>query len=118
MIQGLIVLTHPNYVPKPWQAMLLFWAIMFFALLINTLTNRALARFEGVILLLHLFGFFAVLVPMIYLGQHGDAASVFTNFMNNGGWPSTARSFFVGLPASVFALFGRSLSLSARGKHN
>ncbi|KAI9711309.1 MAG: hypothetical protein M1820_002296, partial [Bogoriella megaspora] len=106
MIQGLIALTHPNYVNKPWHTMLLFWAIMFAALLVNTGTNRALARFEGIILILHLFGFFAILIPLVYLGPHGDAVSVFKNFMNNGGWSTKTLSFFVGLPASIFCLFG------------
>ena len=99
------MLTHPTFVPKPWQTMLLFWAVMFFAVFINSFTSRALARFEGVILIVHLFGFFAVLVPLVYLGPHGDS-SIFTTFVNEGAWPTQSLSFFVGLPAAVYSLIG------------
>ena len=105
MIQGLIALTHPTYVPKPWQAMLLFWAVTSFAVFINTATSRALAKFEGMILVLHIFGFFAVLIPLVYFGPHGDV-SIFTSFLNQGEWPTQTLSFFVGLPAAVFCLMG------------
>ena len=53
--------------------MLLFWALMFFAVFINTVTSRALAKFKGIVPILHLFGFFAVMVPLVYFGPHGDA---------------------------------------------
>ena len=85
--------------------MLLFWAVMFFAVFINSVTSKALARFEGVILVLHLFGFFAVLVPLVYLGPHGDA-TIFTTFLNEGEWSTQVLSFFVGLPAAVYSLVG------------
>ncbi|KAL2037449.1 hypothetical protein N7G274_009729 [Stereocaulon virgatum] len=105
IIEGLIILTHPNYAPKPWQTILFFWAVVCFAVFINTVTSRALANFEGVILVLHLFGFFAVLIPLVYFGPHSNA-SVFVEFLNEGHWPTQALSFFVGLPAPVFCLLG------------
>ena len=104
-------MTHPDYVPKPWHTMLLFWAVMFFAVFINSVTSRALARFEGVILVVHLFGFFAVLIPLVYLGPHGDG-SIFTTFLNGGNWPTQPLSFFVGLPAAVYCLIGESSQAS------
>lgn len=105
-IQGLIVLTHPTFTPKPWQTLLLFWSVTLFAVLINTVTSRALVRFEGMILVVHLFGFFAVLVPLIYLSDHRDASFVFTTFLNEGEWLTQTLYFFVGLPAAVYSLMG------------
>ena len=90
--------------------MLLFWAVIFVAVFINSFTSRALARFEGCILVLHLFGFFAVLIPLVYLGPHGDS-SIFTSFLNEGQWPTQPLSFFVGLPATVYCLIGIRISL-------
>ncbi|KAL8786251.1 MAG: hypothetical protein Q9195_008275 [Heterodermia aff. obscurata] len=104
-IQGVVAMTHPEYGSKPWHTMLLFWAVMFFAVFINSVTSRTLARFEGVILVVHLFGFFAVLIPLVYFGPHGDG-SIFTTFLNGGSWPTQSLSFFVGLPAAVFSLIG------------
>ena len=72
---------------------------------IISVTSKALARFEGVILVLHLFGFFAVLVPLVHLDPHGDSA-IFITFLNEGNWSTQALSFFVGLPAAVYSLIG------------
>ena len=83
--------------------MLLFWAVLFFAVFVNCFTSQALARLERFILILHLVGFLAILVPLVCLGPHGDA-SVFTTFLNEGAWPTQSLSFFVGLPAAVFSL--------------
>ena len=85
--------------------MLMFWAVIFFAVFINSVTSRALARFEGVSLVLHIFGFFAVLIPLVSLGPHGDG-TIFTTFLNEGDWSTQALSFFVGLPAAVNSLIG------------
>ncbi|KAF2230789.1 amino acid transporter [Viridothelium virens] len=106
LIQGIVVLTHPTYTPQPYQTMLFLWAVLLFALFFNSITSRALARFEGAFLVLHLVGFFAVLIPLVLLGPHGDASSVFLTFLNGGNWSTQALSFFVGLPSPVFALFG------------
>lgn len=92
--------------------MLFVWAVVFLAVVINSVTSRPLARFEGVILILHLFGFFAVLIPLVYLGPHGDT-SIFSNFVNGGALPTTALSFFVGLPTAVYSLIGLWISIIA-----
>ncbi|TVY90274.1 Choline transport protein [Lachnellula willkommii] len=61
LIQGLIALTVPEYKPKSWHRTLLFWAVIFFAIFINTVVSNLLPKFEGLILILHLLGFFAIL---------------------------------------------------------
>ncbi len=85
--------------------MLFFWAILAFAVFINTVASKTLAQFEGLILVLHVLGFFAVLVPLVYLAPHGDS-SLFSTFVNAGGWPTQGLSFMIGLPAAVFSLVG------------
>ncbi|THV55325.1 hypothetical protein BGAL_0010g00440 [Botrytis galanthina] len=102
---SVILMTKSDYVPKPWQSMLFLWAILAFAVVINTVASKTLAHFEGVILVLHILGFFAVLIPLVYLSPHGDT-SLFTTFVNEGGWSSQGLSFMIGLPASVFSLIG------------
>lgn len=69
-------------------------------------TGRLLAKFEGIILVLHLVGFFAILVPLVYFAQHNDAETVFRLFYNNGGWPTEALAFLVGLPSIASTLVG------------
>ncbi|KAL8831999.1 MAG: hypothetical protein Q9170_005061 [Blastenia crenularia] len=105
-IQGLIVLCNPNHVPKGWQNTLLSWAVLAFAVSINTIATSLLARFEGLILILHIIGFFAILIPLTYLAPHANAHDVFATFINAGGWDTQAYSFFVGLVGSAFAFVG------------
>ncbi|KAF2872028.1 amino acid/polyamine transporter I [Massariosphaeria phaeospora] len=106
LLQGMMVMSRPDHVPKPWHTILLMWAIMTFAVLMNSITSRTLARFEGLVFIFHIVGFFAVLIPLVYLAPHGEPSAVFTTFLNLGGWDSQTVSFFVGLPASAASLMG------------
>jgi hypothetical protein len=58
------------------------------------------------ILCLHILGFFAILIPLVYLAPHGTAKDVFATFINGGGWSTNGVSFFVGLITSVFSFLG------------
>lgn len=111
MIQGMMAMNNVDYIPQAYQGTLLFWAIMLFAVFINAVVSSALPKFEGLILILHVLGFFAILIPMVSLGYHGDATQVFTEFRNGGGWPTQGLSFMVGLIGNVFAFVGKSLKL-------
>ena len=106
MIQGLIVLVNPNYGFETWHGTLLFWAVILFCVAINAFISGLLPKFEGVILILHIVGFFAILIPLVVLGPHDNAADVFTTFLNEGEWQTQGLSFFVGLLGNVFAFFG------------
>ncbi|KUJ19903.1 uncharacterized protein LY89DRAFT_580511, partial [Mollisia scopiformis] len=106
LIQGLIALTVPGYTPKGYQGTLLFWAVIFFAVFINTVISSTLPKFEGLILILHLIGFFGILITLIILGPHGSTSFVFRTWLNEGGWPTQGLSFFVGLIGNVFAFVG------------
>ncbi|OAA77079.1 Amino acid/polyamine transporter I [Akanthomyces lecanii RCEF 1005] len=107
MIQSMIVMNNPDtYIPQPYQGTLFFWAIMLFAVFINAIVSSSLPKFEGLILILHVLGFFAILIPMVSLGYHGNAHQVFTEFRNEGAWPTQGLSFMVGLIGNVFAFVG------------
>lgn len=107
LIVGLIQLNHDDYVPELWHGTLLFWAIVILAVLVNTLTTNLLPKIETFILVLHVVGFFAVLIPVVHLTPNkASAHDVFTQFANGGAWPSQALSFFIGLIGSVYAMFG------------
>ena len=104
---ALIQLNHDSYVPELWHGTLLFWAVVVVALLINTAATSVLPKIEIFILVLHVVGFFAVLIPVVHLAPHkASAHDVFTQFSNDGGWSTQGLSFFVGLVGSVYAMFG------------
>jgi len=85
IIQGLISMNNPNHIFERWHGTSLFWACTLFAVSVNTFVDHFLPAIERVILVLHLFGFFIVLVSMVYLGSHDSSADVFTRFLNKGG---------------------------------
>lgn len=119
MIQGLILLTHPDYasVMKNWHGTLLFWAVVILSYVINTAVGSLLARFEGFVLILHLVGFLAVLLPLVILSEHGTAVDVFDTFLNLGGWQTQGLSFCIGISGCIFAFLGGdgAIHVSSKG---
>ena len=106
LIQGLIVLNNPNYVFERWHGSLLVIAIVALAVLFNTVLAKRLPMIEGLVLILHLLGFFGVLIPLWVLAPRNSPKMVFTQFENLGGWPTQGLSFMVGLLTSVYGLLG------------
>lgn len=107
IIQGMIVLNNDTYEPKRWQVTLIFYALIMLVVFINTFLARWLPKIEGLILVFHVLGFFAILIPLVYLAPHGSAKDVFVTFINGGGWSSDGLSWFVGIVTSVFAFLGK-----------
>ena len=105
-IQGVVILACPTYEPKNWHGTLMAWAVVTCALGINTLVSSVLAKIEALILILHVVGFIAILIPLVYLAPHSSPQRVFTVFENAGSWPTQGLSFFVGLVGNVFAFIG------------
>ncbi|CAD6576756.1 MAG: hypothetical protein ASARMPREDX12_007997 [Alectoria sarmentosa] len=85
---------------------LLAWAVLAFAVLINSVASTSLAKFESLVLVLHIVGFFAILIPLTHLAPHASARDVFKTFLNAGGWDTQAYSFFIGLVGAVYAFVG------------
>lgn len=108
MIQGMVVLNHPNYAPTRWQGTLIFYAVIAFIVFINTYLARWLPKIEGLVLCVHILGFFAILIPLVYLAPHGSGHDVFATFINGDGWNSNVESFFIGLLTSVFSFLGKN----------
>ena len=118
LTQGLINLNNSDYVPQQWQLVLLYWASILLAILVNTVMSPLFPKVEGFILLLHTIGFFAILIPLVYYAPHGSAVDVFTIFLNKGGWDTQGLSFMVGLVGPVFSLLGEwyMLAMLKRGE--
>ena len=65
MILALAQLNYPNYAPELWQGTLVYWGVMAVAILINTTASKILPKIESGILVLHLLGFLAILIPLV-----------------------------------------------------
>jgi hypothetical protein len=100
------VLNDPTYVPQRWHATLILYAVLIITLFVNTLLVKFLPSLEGLILILHVVGFFAILIPIVHLGPISSASFVFTNFTNLSGYSSNGASWFIGQSASAILFIG------------
>jgi hypothetical protein len=105
-IQGIIVLNNPSYEPQPWHGTLLIWAILSICCLFNTFFSRKLPLVEGMIVVLHVAGFFAVIIPLWVMGDRGDTGDVFTKFEDNSGWNNLPLSTIIGLVGAASTFVG------------
>ncbi|KAF2963010.1 hypothetical protein GQX73_g10559 [Xylaria multiplex] len=113
LIQGLILLTHPDYINtiQNWHGTLLFWGIILFAFAINSPVGRVLARFEGIVLVIHILGFFATILPLVLLGQPTSSTAVWDTWLNLGGWPTQGLSFSIGVLGNAFSFLGADAAI-------
>lgn len=105
-IQGLVILNNPDYIPEKWHGTLLTFAVATFSVFFNTFLVKRLPLVEGIVLILHIFGFFGVLITLWVLGPRASASEVFTTFNNYGGWSSDGLSAVVGVLAVMIPLLG------------
>jgi len=106
MIQGIIVQNNLDYNYQRWHGTLLAWAALLLCVIINTLMARLLPKIESFFLLLHVLGFFAVLIPLLVMAPKAHASFVFKEFVNAGGWESDGLAFMVGLISCNVPLIG------------
>ncbi|KAL8824834.1 MAG: hypothetical protein Q9191_004789 [Dirinaria sp. TL-2023a] len=106
IIQGLIILNDPTYVFERWHGTMLVIAITSFAILFNTFLAKKLPMVEGLILIIHIVGLFAIVIPLWVLAPRNTAKVVFTEFTNGGGWSSKGTSVMVGLSTSIVSMLG------------
>ncbi|TQS33494.1 hypothetical protein Golomagni_06159 [Golovinomyces magnicellulatus] len=106
MLQGIINLTHPSYVGTGWQGSLFMFLAALISTFVNSMANTLLPKFEALALVVHVAGFFAILIPVVYLAPHNDTAFVFETFSNLGQFPTDGLAFFLGMMGNVVAFVG------------
>ena len=106
ILQGMAVMTHPDYAIQQWQIPLIYWLVLIVGVFFNTVAVRFLPQIEGLVLILHVLGFFAILIPIVVYGVREDASVVFTTWINSGNWPTQGVSLLVGLVGPAFGLLG------------
>ena len=109
--QGLLVLNYPNYDYQRWQGTLLCFAGLVFCILVNSVGAKLLPKIEGLIFILHVMGFFAILIPLTYMAPHKDASYVFATFSNDSGWSSAGLTWFIGLMGTNLPFIGTLLPM-------
>lgn len=111
MIQSLCLINWPDYanVYAGWQGTLISWAVVLVCVFFNTVVGSLLPKVEGSFMMLHVLGFFAILIPLVYYAPKATASEVFgstTGYQNAGMWPTYGTSFMVGTLGAAFSFVG------------
>lgn len=102
----MILLNDAEYVAQPWHVTLLIIAVAGVAILFNTFFAKKLPLIEGIILIIHVFGFFGILIPLWALSPRQSAEVVFTQFTNAYAWPTQGVACLVGIIGPIYSLIG------------
>lgn len=117
MIQGAAKMGNVNYAGLPWQGTLIVWIALISALVVNMLGGKLLPRIEAIILVVHILGFFGILIPLTYMADHNSKEDVFLQFENSGGFPTQGLSWFVGMTNCAFAFGGGDAAVHVSSLH-
>lgn len=79
--------------------------------IVLTAFSGKLPLLEGVVLIVHLAGFFAIIVPLWVMAPIAPARVALFEFQNNGGWSSTGLSAMIAMTTPLAALLGYDCSL-------
>lgn len=102
----MVVLTHDNYRPDRWQTLLVYWAALIWTALVNIWGSRLLPKANILAGVLHVAGFFILLIILGVMAPKNNASFVFTEITNTSGWSNTGVSWLVGLLSGVYPLLG------------
>jgi len=106
IIQGIIILDHPEYEAKRWQGTLLTWLVIAVAIFVNVVIPGFLPKFETFILVFHVAGFITIVSLLWVYSPHGAVSSVFATSINEGGWSTQGLSYCVGFLGNVATFVG------------
>ena len=104
LIQGWIKLNNPEYEPQNWQGTLLVFAMVLVLFVANIWGAKSMPIINNFLLIVHVFGFFAVIIVLWTMAPRNSAEKVFTEFTNSGGWSSMGVSLMVGQISAIYGL--------------
>jgi choline transport protein len=107
LISGLILLFHPDFTLKPYQVWLIYVAWTLIAFCINAFLNRLLPYVNRVAFIWSIGGFAVICITVLACAspKYASAEFVFTDFINNTGWPD-GIAWLLGLLQGGFGITG------------
>ncbi|KAA6408204.1 MAG: amino acid transporter [Lasallia pustulata] len=103
LIQGILVVNDPTYSPTNWQGTLFVFAIVVLIYFLNVWGANAMPMINNIFLIVHIFGFLAIVVTLWVLSPRNTGHVVFTQFVNGGGWSSMGLALMVGQISAIYA---------------
>jgi amino acid transporter len=102
IIQGLLSLNYPHYEASRWRGTLLVFAMVALIYVFNIWFARGMPAIQNALLILHVFGFLAVIIVLWSMSPRNPPSAVFTDFQNRGGWPSMGLALMIGQISAVY----------------
>ncbi|KAL4805351.1 amino acid/polyamine transporter I [Aspergillus unguis] len=109
IIQGLITIRNPDYVPENWHGTLFVFAMILIIYIFNVYAADAMPVLNNLLMIFHVLSWCVILIVLWAMAPHRTAKSVFTEWSNQGGWASMGLSAMIG---QISAIYG-SLSSDA-----
>ncbi|KAF1844099.1 amino acid transporter [Cucurbitaria berberidis CBS 394.84] len=107
LISGLIALFHPDFALRPYQVYLIYVAWTLIAFFVNAFLNRLLPYINKTAFIWSIGGFAIICITVLACASpnYASAEFVFTNFINETGWPD-GIAWLLGLLQGGFGLTG------------
>ncbi|KAF2112669.1 amino acid permease 2 [Lophiotrema nucula] len=103
LIQACATVMYPDYAPTNWQGTLMVIAVTIVVWVLNIWGANLMPLFQNIMLVVHVFGFLAVIIVFWVLNPRASAKVTFTHFTNDGGWSSMGLSLMVGQISAIYA---------------
>jgi choline transport protein len=112
IILPMVSISHPAYTMQNWHQSLLMIGIGIIGTLTNTYGAGRLTNLQGLVLVVHIFGFFCIAIPLRVLAPKAPTSEVFGSFENFGGWPSISTAYFIGTLAATGSFVGSDAAVN------
>ncbi|KAJ4983075.1 amino acid transporter [Stagonosporopsis vannaccii] len=107
LLIGMVLLVHPEaQVGKLWHVTLIMMLWLLLMVGFNIFLAQHLPLAEGIVLVLHVFAFFAFLILFWTMAERSPTSEIFTTFYDGGGWGSLGTSALVGLSTPLWCFIG------------
>ncbi|OCL03636.1 amino acid transporter [Glonium stellatum] len=103
LIQACAIVMYPDYAPTNWQGTLMVIAVTIIVWFLNIWGSQAMPLIQNLMLVIHVFGFLAIVIVLWVLAPRNTAKVTFTQFTNDGGWNSIGLSLMVGQISAIYA---------------
>ncbi|CAN9373070.1 unnamed protein product [Alternaria alternata] len=107
LVIGMVLLAYPDAeIGKLWHVTLLMMLWLILMVGFNIFLAQHLPLAEGIVLVLHVFAFFAFPILFWTMAERSPAEEVFTTWTNGGEWSSMGVSALVGLSTPLWCFIG------------
>ncbi|KKK26005.1 hypothetical protein AOCH_000451 [Aspergillus ochraceoroseus] len=97
-LQACVSISNPDYVAERWHTYMIFIAVLVIAAVINIFEPRLIHHFSVFGLVVHVLGFFAIMITLLVTTKNKNSAKVvFGSIQDFTGWNNNAMAFFIGM---------------------